>query len=134
MSHQGFGFCEFFSEEDAEYACRIMNGIKLFGKPIRVNKVCRSAHFGNAKKTLNLAYMSHTYRRHLTRSKSTLVLISSSEILTSTSTRQRCTTPSSTSETSSSLSRSSVMRQAIQKVLALSSTTPLRLQIKLSKA
>lgn len=39
MSHQGFGFCEFFSEEDAEYACRIMNGIKLFGKPIRVNKV-----------------------------------------------------------------------------------------------
>lgn len=40
MSHQGFGFCEFFTEEDAEYACRIMNGIKLFGKPIRVNKVC----------------------------------------------------------------------------------------------
>lgn len=39
MSHQGFGFCEFFTEEDAEYACRIMNGIKLFGKPIRVNKV-----------------------------------------------------------------------------------------------
>lgn len=43
MSHQGFGFCEFFTEEDAEYACRIMNGIKLFGKPIRVNKVGRSS-------------------------------------------------------------------------------------------
>jgi RNA recognition motif-containing protein len=42
MSHQGFGFCEFMGEADAEYACRIMNGIKLFGKPIRVNKVCTS--------------------------------------------------------------------------------------------
>lgn len=39
MAHQGFGFCEFLTEDDAEYACRIMNGIKLFGKPIRVNKV-----------------------------------------------------------------------------------------------
>jgi RNA recognition motif-containing protein len=39
QTHQGFGFCEFATEEDAEYACRIMNQIKLFGKPIRVNKV-----------------------------------------------------------------------------------------------
>lgn len=38
MAHQGFGFCEFLSEDDAEYACKIMNQIKLFGKPIRVNK------------------------------------------------------------------------------------------------
>ena len=38
MTHQGFGFCEFQTEEDAEYACKIMNQIKLFGKPIRVNK------------------------------------------------------------------------------------------------
>jgi len=38
MSHQGYGFCEFLSEEDAEYACKIMNQIKLYGKPIRVNK------------------------------------------------------------------------------------------------
>lgn len=29
---------EFISEEDAEYASRIMNGIRLYGKPIRVNK------------------------------------------------------------------------------------------------
>lgn len=29
---------EFISEEDAEYASRVMNGIRLFGKPIRVNK------------------------------------------------------------------------------------------------
>lgn len=38
MAHQGYGFCEFLTEDDAEYACRIMNQIKLFGKPIRVNK------------------------------------------------------------------------------------------------
>ncbi|KAK8864623.1 hypothetical protein IAR55_001873 [Kwoniella newhampshirensis] len=38
MSHQGFGFCEFMSEQDAEYAVKIMNQIKLYGKPIRVNK------------------------------------------------------------------------------------------------
>ena len=38
MSHQGFGFCEFIAEQDAEYAVKIMNQIKLYGKPIRVNK------------------------------------------------------------------------------------------------
>ncbi|WVF71225.1 hypothetical protein IAT40_006025 [Kwoniella sp. CBS 6097] len=38
MSHQGFGFCEFMTEADAEYAVKIMNQIKLYGKPIRVNK------------------------------------------------------------------------------------------------
>ncbi|KAI0032346.1 hypothetical protein K488DRAFT_50116 [Vararia minispora EC-137] len=38
MAHQGYGFCEFQTEEDAEYACKIMNQIKLWGKPIRVNK------------------------------------------------------------------------------------------------
>ncbi|KAJ5779040.1 hypothetical protein N7457_006760 [Penicillium paradoxum] len=36
--HQGYGFVEFISEEDAEYAAKIMNGIRLYGKPIRVNK------------------------------------------------------------------------------------------------
>ncbi|KAH9014305.1 hypothetical protein EDB85DRAFT_2214496 [Lactarius pseudohatsudake] len=38
MAHQGFGFCEFLTEEDTECACKIMNQIKLWGKPIRVNK------------------------------------------------------------------------------------------------
>jgi len=36
--HQGYGFCEFMSEDDADYAMKIMNMIKLYGKPIRVNK------------------------------------------------------------------------------------------------
>ena len=60
MAHQGYGFCEFLTEEDAEYACKIMNQIKLWGKPIRVNKVRpgpqranpiylrRPQHFGRA--------------------------------------------------------------------------------------
>ena len=39
MSHQGYGFVEFASEEDADYAIKIMNMIKFYGKPIRVNKV-----------------------------------------------------------------------------------------------
>ena len=38
QSHQGYGFVEFISEEDAEYAARIMNQVRLYGKPIRVNK------------------------------------------------------------------------------------------------
>jgi splicing factor 3B subunit 4 len=38
QTHQGYGFVEFQTEEDAEYAAKIMNGIRLFGKPIRVNK------------------------------------------------------------------------------------------------
>ncbi|KAK6965146.1 splicing factor 3B subunit 4 [Biomphalaria glabrata] len=42
QSHQGYGFIEFMSEEDADYAIKIMNMIKLYGKPIRVNKA--SAH------------------------------------------------------------------------------------------
>ncbi|KAI6186189.1 hypothetical protein M3Y98_00105500 [Aphelenchoides besseyi] len=37
-THQGFGFVEFMGEEDADYAIKIMNMIKLFGKPIKVNK------------------------------------------------------------------------------------------------
>ena len=39
QSHQGYGFVEFLGEEDADYAIKIMNMIKLYGKPIRVNKV-----------------------------------------------------------------------------------------------
>ncbi|CAI4221997.1 unnamed protein product [Auanema sp. JU1783] len=44
-NHQGFGFVEFLSEEDADYAIKILNMIKLYGKPIKVNKA--SAHEKN---------------------------------------------------------------------------------------
>ena len=39
QSHQGYGFVEFLGEEDADYAIKVMNMIKVYGKPIRVNKV-----------------------------------------------------------------------------------------------
>jgi splicing factor 3B subunit 4 len=38
QTHQGYGFVEFQTEEDAEYAAKVMNQVRLFGKPIRVNK------------------------------------------------------------------------------------------------
>jgi len=44
QAHQGYGFVEFIGEEDADYAIKVMNMIKLFGKPIRVNKVCGMIH------------------------------------------------------------------------------------------
>jgi splicing factor 3B subunit 4 len=37
-THQGFGFCEFLAEQDADYAVKIMNQIKLYGKPIRASR------------------------------------------------------------------------------------------------
>ncbi|KAG8194681.1 hypothetical protein JTE90_027996 [Oedothorax gibbosus] len=43
--HQGYGFVEFLGEDDADYAIKIKNMIKLYGKPIRVNKA--SAHQKN---------------------------------------------------------------------------------------
>ena len=33
--HQGYGFVEFLGEDDADYSIKIMNMIKLYGKPIR---------------------------------------------------------------------------------------------------
>ena len=48
QSHQGYGFIEFMGEEDADYAIKIMNMIKLYGKPIRVNKVKCNTLFLNS--------------------------------------------------------------------------------------
>ncbi|CEG72176.1 hypothetical protein G6F70_003594 [Rhizopus microsporus] len=38
QTHQNYGFVEFLTEEDADYAMKIMNQVRLYGKPIRVNK------------------------------------------------------------------------------------------------
>ncbi|KAF5023228.1 hypothetical protein F66182_4703 [Fusarium sp. NRRL 66182] len=38
QTHQGFGFVEFRTPTDAEYAANVMNGIKVYGKSLRVNK------------------------------------------------------------------------------------------------
>ncbi|TLS27491.1 hypothetical protein PpBr36_04450 [Pyricularia pennisetigena] len=37
-THQGYGFVEFDTPESADYAARALNGIRVFGKVIRVNK------------------------------------------------------------------------------------------------
>eukprot|EP01125_Pyxidicula_operculata_P012709 TRINITY_DN4187_c0_g1_i1.p1 TRINITY_DN4187_c0_g1~~TRINITY_DN4187_c0_g1_i1.p1 ORF type:complete len:325 (-),score=75.25 TRINITY_DN4187_c0_g1_i1:287-1261(-) len=39
--HMSYGFVEFQSEIDADYAIKILNMIKLYGKPIRANKASR---------------------------------------------------------------------------------------------
>ncbi|KAK3702458.1 hypothetical protein QZH41_020112, partial [Actinostola sp. cb2023] len=52
QQHQGYGFVEFLGEEDADYAIKIMNMIKMYGKPIRVNKA--SAHNKNLDVGANL--------------------------------------------------------------------------------
>ncbi|EPY53304.1 RNA-binding protein Sap49 [Schizosaccharomyces cryophilus OY26] len=46
-SHNGFGFCEFVNERDAEYACQIFNQIKLYGKPLRINKSSQDKNVGS---------------------------------------------------------------------------------------
>ena len=47
---------EFLSEEDADYAIKILNMIKMFGKPIRVNKVRLFLFFVILLKHLRLSY------------------------------------------------------------------------------
>lgn len=38
QSTQGYGFCEFHNETDAQYAVQVMNMVKLYGKPMKVNR------------------------------------------------------------------------------------------------
>lgn len=47
-AHQGYGFVEFRGEEDSDYAIKVLNMIKMFGKPIRVNKASQD------KKTMDV--------------------------------------------------------------------------------
>jgi len=39
--HSGYAFVEFGSEEDADYAMKIMNMVRLYGKPLKINKASR---------------------------------------------------------------------------------------------
>jgi RNA recognition motif-containing protein len=91
--HQGFGFVEFKSEDDAEYAARIMNQVRLYGKPIRVNKVrslsvdmggivleigivltreCRLRRTSRRQRRLVRSFMSEIWILWLTRKHSTI--------------------------------------------------------------
>lgn len=37
-THQGYAFVEFINAEDADYAAKVMNGVKLYSRPLKVNK------------------------------------------------------------------------------------------------
>lgn len=37
--HQGFGFVEFKTIEDAEYALNILRGVRLYGRTLKINKI-----------------------------------------------------------------------------------------------
>lgn len=45
--HQNYAFCEYRSELDAEYAMRVLNAVKLFGKPLRINRAARDKESGD---------------------------------------------------------------------------------------
>ena len=56
--HQNYGFVEFMGEDDADYAIKIMNMIKIYGKPIRVNKVTSCVHPCVAQSLSHTVYLS----------------------------------------------------------------------------
>merc|ERR1719245_36185 len=39
--HSGYAFVEFASEQDADYAMKIMNMVRVFGKSLKINKAAR---------------------------------------------------------------------------------------------
>lgn len=47
--HQGYGFVEFKSETDAEYALRVLNLVPLFGRPIKVRHASSDKSGRNAR-------------------------------------------------------------------------------------
>jgi splicing factor 3B subunit 4 len=49
--HQGFAFIEYKSTDDADYAIKILNMVRLYGKPIRINK---SANVDKGSRTADL--------------------------------------------------------------------------------
>ncbi|CAA2969472.1 splicing factor 3B subunit 4 [Olea europaea subsp. europaea] len=53
-AHQGYGFVEFRCEEDADYAIKVLNMIKLHGKAIRVNKLVLLFQASQDKKSIDV--------------------------------------------------------------------------------
>lgn len=41
--HHGYAFCEFYTAEDAAYAARVLNLVRLSGRPIRVSATGQAA-------------------------------------------------------------------------------------------
>lgn len=49
-AHQGFGFVEFNTSEDAEFALNILNGVRLYGKTLKMKKTDPTGGQGNDSK------------------------------------------------------------------------------------
>lgn len=49
-AHQGFGFVEFNTSIDADYALSVLNGVRLFGKTLKMKKTDPSGASGNDTK------------------------------------------------------------------------------------
>ncbi len=45
--HLGYGFVEFRNEEDTEYAIKVMNLVKLYTKPIKMNSTSQDRKFND---------------------------------------------------------------------------------------
>lgn len=141
QNHQGYGFVEFISEEDAEYAARIMNQVRLYGKPIRVNKVswlCDISYYAQISFVIGgvIRYtIRHVTRDHMltlprppqiSRRPSKSELSSSSATWTPSSTRRPSTTHSRASARSSRRQRSPATRPGSPRATASSPTPPSR--------
>lgn len=56
--HQGYGFVEFQNVEDSDYAARIMNMVRLYGKPLRINKAAADKQTMDTGATLFVGNLS----------------------------------------------------------------------------
>ena len=70
-ANQSFGFVEFKGEEDAAYACRVLNMVKLHGQALRVD-VAANRRGGDGKKKKHARatgpWTQHTQQQKLRRS------------------------------------------------------------------
>lgn len=51
-THQGFGFVEFNTSEDASYVLNVLNGVRLFGKTLKMKKTDHSTTQGGDLKPI----------------------------------------------------------------------------------
>jgi splicing factor 3B subunit 4 len=65
--HQGFGFVVFQNENDCDYAFRIMNLIKLYGKPIKISKASSDKKIYNIGANIYVGNLPISYDERLIR-------------------------------------------------------------------
>ena len=56
---RGYGFVEFKAEEDADYSIKILHMIKLFNKPIKVNKASQDKRTQEVGAKIFVGNLSH---------------------------------------------------------------------------